>query len=63
MRNPHAKTWKVFLINYKFRSKNLKLTFGKPFKIGDLSLEEANDKLYHDIEKLMKNNLKNKKRA
>jgi len=43
--------------DYKFRSKNLKITFGKPFKVGDLSMEEANDRLYHDIEKLMKNNL------
>lgn len=31
--------------DYKFRSKNLKIKFGKPFKVGELSLEEANTKL------------------
>lgn len=44
--------------DYKFRSKNLTVRFGNPFKVGDMSLEEANDKLYHEIEKLMKENLK-----
>lgn len=44
--------------DYKFRSKNLTVRFGKPFKVGDMSLEEANDKLYHEIEKLMKESLK-----
>lgn len=44
--------------DYKFRSKNLTVRFGKPFKVGDMSLEEANNKLYHEIEKLMKENLK-----
>lgn len=43
---------------YKFRSKNLMVRFGKPFKVGDMSLEEANDKLYKTVEKLMKQNLK-----
>lgn len=43
---------------YKFRSKNLMVRFGKPFKVGDMSLEEANDKLYKAVEKLMKQNLK-----
>ena len=32
--------------DYKFRSKNLKITYGKPFKITDMTIEEANDKLY-----------------
>ena len=41
---------------YKFRSKNLKITYGKPFKINDMSLEEANDILYKTIEKLLKQN-------
>lgn len=49
--------------DYKFRSKNLKVNFGTPFKVGDMSLEEANDKLYKEIEKLMKENLKKEKRA
>lgn len=31
--------------DYKFRSKNLKIKFGKPFKVGEMSLEEANAKL------------------
>ncbi|MBQ9011326.1 MAG: 1-acyl-sn-glycerol-3-phosphate acyltransferase [Bacilli bacterium] len=44
--------------DYKFRSKNLVARFGKPFKIGDMSLEEANDKLFNDIKKLMEENLK-----
>ena len=43
--------------DYKFRSKNLTIRFGKPFKVGD-DLEKANDKLYKEIEKLMKMNLK-----
>ena len=44
--------------DYKFRSKNLKITYGKPFKITDMTLEEANDKLYKKIEKLLKENSK-----
>ncbi len=43
--------------DYKFRSKNLKVRFGKPFKVGDMSLEEANQKLYDEIGSLMKANL------
>lgn len=44
--------------DYKFRSKNLKITYGKPFKINDMTLEEANDKLYKIVEKLLKQNSK-----
>lgn len=44
--------------DYKFRSNNLTMRFGEPFKIGKMSLEEANDKLYKEIERLMKENLK-----
>lgn len=44
--------------DYKFRSKNLTIRYGKPFKVGDMPLEEANEKLYHEVEKLMKENLK-----
>ena len=45
---------------YKFRSKDLTVRFGKPFKVeGDL--ETANDKLYRTVEKLMKQNLKETK--
>ena len=43
---------------YKFRSKNLCVRFGKPFKVGDMELDKANDQLLHTVEKLMKENLK-----
>lgn len=47
--------------DYKFRSKNLKVRFGKPFKIGvDEDLAKANEKLFKTVEKLMKDNLKEK---
>lgn len=39
---------------YKFRSRDLKIRYGTPFKVLDMSLEEANEKLYKEIEKLMK---------
>ena len=48
--------------DYKFRSKNLTIRFGEPFKIEDMTLEEANEKLYKEIEKLMKKNLKEEKK-
>lgn len=40
--------------DYKFRSKNLKVTFAKPFKIDDMELEEANKKLYDSIADILK---------
>ena len=43
--------------NYKFRSKNLTIRYGTPFKVGDMTLEEANNKLYKEVEKLMNLNL------
>ena len=47
--------------DYTFRSKNLTVRFGKPFKITDnMDLSDANNKLYKTIEKLMKENLKEK---
>lgn len=42
--------------NYKWRTKNLTLEFGKPFKVGDMTLEEANDKLYNEILSIIKKN-------
>ena len=45
---------------YKFRSKDLTVRFGKPFKIGEMPLEEANEKLYNEIKDLMKKNLSDK---
>ena len=44
--------------DYKFRSKNLMIRFGKPFKADD-NLEKANKKLEAEVEKLMRENLKN----
>ncbi len=48
--------------DYKFRSKNLCIVYGQPFKVGDMSLEEANDKLAKEVGQLMKKGqAKNKK--
>ena len=45
--------------DYKFRSKNLMCQFGKPFKVSkNMDLAEANEKLYKEMERLMKKNLK-----
>jgi len=43
--------------DYKFRSKDLTIRFGKPFKVTDMDLNEANDLLYKEVERLMKLNL------
>ena len=48
--------------DYKFRSKNLTIRFGKPFKVDDMTLEEANNKLTKEIGSLMKKNLKEEKK-
>lgn len=39
--------------DYKFRSKNLTVRYGEPFKVGDMSIQEANRKLHDEIERLM----------
>lgn len=39
--------------DYKFRSKNLTITYGKPFKVGNMTLEEANKKLEQIVSELM----------
>ena len=44
--------------DYKFRSKNLAIRYGKPFKVTDEDLEEANTKLYNEVKRLMQENLK-----
>lgn len=44
--------------DYKFRSKNLTVRFGKPFKVSDMDLEEANELLFKTVESLMKENLR-----
>lgn len=38
---------------YKFRSKTLKVRFGKPFKVGDMDLEKANEKLFNEVKRLV----------
>lgn len=38
---------------YKFRSKDLQVIFGKPFKVGGMTVDEANKKLHDEIERLM----------
>lgn len=40
--------------DYKFRSKNLTIRYGTPFKVGDMDLEDANKKLYEEVERLMR---------
>ena len=35
-----------------------KYRYGTPFKVDNMTLEEANNKLYKEVEKLMKENLK-----
>lgn len=46
--------------HYKWRSKDLILRFGQPFKVGtDDDLEEANKKLWNVISSLKQENLKN----
>lgn len=50
--------------DYSFRSKNLMVRFGKPFKVKkDEDLEKANEKLYKEMESLMKKNLKDTNRT
>ena len=44
---------------YKFRSKNLIARIGKPFKVDNMTLEEANEKLFNEVKTLMEENLKN----
>lgn len=39
---------------YKFRSRNLIIRIGKPFKVNDMTLEEANEKLKNEITSLIK---------
>lgn len=39
--------------DYKFRSKNLKITFGKPIYVSELEVEEANKLLYETVKELL----------
>jgi 1-acyl-sn-glycerol-3-phosphate acyltransferase len=50
--------------DYDKKKGNLMVRFGKPFKVPkDMDLAEANDKLYKEIESLMKKNLKETNRT
>ncbi len=40
--------------DYKFRTKNLVVRFGEPFKVDGMSLEEANNKLRDEVGKLIR---------
>ena len=44
--------------DYKFRSKNLKITFGKPIDTSKLTVEEANELLYEKVKELLLNSRK-----
>ena len=48
--------------DYKFRSKNLRFYIGKPFKVDNMTLEKANEKLAKEIGKLMKQGQKENKK-
>lgn len=39
--------------HYKFRTKDLSITFGSPFKVGNDSVEEANERLYKEVLSLL----------
>ena len=39
--------------DYKFRTKNLRIKFGAPFKVGNMSLESANEKLRKEVESIL----------
>jgi 1-acyl-sn-glycerol-3-phosphate acyltransferase len=43
--------------DYKLFSKNLKIVFGKPIDVSNLEIEQANEKLYNSIKKLLKENM------
>jgi len=43
--------------DYVFRSKNLVIKYGKPFKVTDMELDEANNLLYETVKKLMEDTL------
>ena len=47
--------------DYKFRSKNLTIRYGEPFKVDNMSVEEANEKLFREVERLMLENLNDNK--
>ncbi len=46
--------------DYKFRSKNLAVRYGEPFKVSDMTIEQANEKLRAEVERLMLEGLNSK---
>lgn len=44
--------------DYVFRSKNLIIRYGEPFKVTDMELSDANELLYSKVKELMEENLK-----
>ncbi len=40
--------------DYKFRSKNLTVRYGEPFRVDGMSAQEASDRLYKEVERLMR---------
>ncbi len=47
--------------HYKIFNNDLTIQYGKPFKVGDMTYEEANQKLYNEVEKLIINRKDKKK--
>ncbi len=43
--------------DYTFRSKTLNVRYGEPFKVTDMTIEEANEKLHREVERLMREGL------
>ncbi len=43
--------------DYTFRSKNLAIRYGDPFSVEDMTIEEANQKLYEEVGRLMREGL------
>ena len=39
--------------DYKFRSKNLKITFGKPLDVSNMTVDEANELLFNTVKQLL----------
>lgn len=48
--------------SFNLFKRTLIIRFGKPFKVDNMSLQEATNKLKNEVEKLMKMNLKNNNR-
>lgn len=49
--------------DYHFRTKNLKVEFAKPFKVGNMSLEKANEKLENIIREILVRNGENEQES